>query len=31
MQASLSELARPPSAKKVQGKPAFLGKHRPTS
>ncbi|RRR52286.1 hypothetical protein EI998_06925 [Streptococcus suis] len=27
MQASLSELARPPFAKKVQSKPVFLGNH----
>ncbi|AND00216.1 hypothetical protein A6M16_06860 [Streptococcus suis] len=27
MQASLAELARQPFAKKVQSKPAFLGKH----
>ncbi|AZR96882.1 hypothetical protein XK27_04480 [Streptococcus suis] len=27
MQVSLAELARPPFAKKVQGKPVFLGKH----
>ncbi|ATZ03891.1 hypothetical protein CVO91_08265 [Streptococcus suis] len=31
MQASLTELARPPFAKKVQSKPAFLGKHLPIS
>ncbi|ULL21313.1 hypothetical protein D2A30_06860 [Streptococcus suis] len=31
MQAGLAELARPPFAKKVQSKPAILGKHRPTS
>ncbi|ASW51589.2 hypothetical protein F6P71_09250 [Streptococcus suis] len=31
MQASLAELARPPFAKKVQSKPAFLGKHWSTS
>ncbi|TAA14764.1 hypothetical protein EXW74_02020 [Streptococcus parasuis] len=31
MQAGLAELVRRPFAKKVQSRPAFLGKHRPTS